>query len=126
MKVLVVDDSRLAGQHLAEMFSEFPEVELLGQVGDGFKAIESIKALTPDVVILEIDLPGGNGLEILKDVKRENLASIVMVLTATPFPEYQKSSPGMVADFFFDKSIGFGRVRQTFKQLLEKSSRTVH
>ncbi len=126
MKVLIVDDSRLAGRHLAEMFSEFPEIELLGQVGDGFKAMDCINTVRPDVVILDVSLPARNGFDILKHVKQGNLASIVMVLTATPYTEYHERCAETTADFFFDKSLGFGRVRQTFKQLLEERSGTIH
>ena len=126
MKVLIVDDSKLAGRHLAEMFAEFPEIEPLGQVGDGLQAVDCIKTLKPDVVILEVNLLAQNGFEILKHVKREKLVSIVMVLTATPFRECRESCPEMMADFFFDKSVGFSRVRQTFKQLIEKRALSIH
>jgi len=126
MKVLVVDDSALTGSHLAAMFSEFPEIEPLGQVVDGLKAVDKIKRLKPDVVILDVVLPARNGFEILHCVKRENLAPIVMVLTGMPFVEYQESCPEALAVFFFDKYTGFGRVRQTFKQLIEAKLQCVH
>ena len=117
MKVLIVDDSRLAGRHLEEMFSEFPDIDMLGQVRDGHKAMDCIKAVKPDVVILEPSLSAANGFEILRLVKEGNLASVVMVLTAIPFPEYQECCPEMVADFFFDKSREFHRVREVLADM---------
>lgn len=126
MRVLIVDDSKVAGRHLAEMLSEFPEIELLGQVADGNEAVDRIRQQEPDVVILEVNLPSHDGFEVLKRVKQENAASIVMVLTGYPFLQYQERCGESGADFFFDKSIGFSVVRQTFKQLIERGSGTVH
>jgi chemotaxis response regulator CheB len=122
-----VDDSKLVGRHLANMLAEFPSIKSLGQVSNSLEALDQIKALRPDVVILEVDLPAHNGFQILERIKREKLAPMVMVLTATPLDEYWESCrEEAMADFFFDKTIGFGRVRQTFKQLLEKRVSSVH
>ena len=126
MKVLVVDDSTIVGERIAVMLSEFTEIELLDQVKDGLKAVERIRALKPDVVILDIGLPGRNGVEILEDVKREKLAPIVMILTNYPYPQYQQRCAEAGADYFFDKSIEFDRVPQTFKQLIHGSSTSMN
>lgn len=124
MRVLVVDDSAIVGERLASILSEFEEIELLDQVKDGLKAMERIRTLKPDVVILDIGLPGRNGMEILEDVKREKLAPIVMILTNYPYPQYQQRCANAGADFFFDKSIEFDSVPQTFKQLIHGSSKS--
>jgi DNA-binding NarL/FixJ family response regulator len=125
MKVLIVDDSAIVGERLASILSEFEEVVLLDQVKDGLEALERIRTLKPDVVILDIGLPGRNGMEILEEVKREKLAPIVMILTNYPYPQYQQRCVEAGADFFFDKSIEFDRVPQTFKQLIHGSSKSL-
>jgi len=122
MKVLVVDDSAIVGERLASILSEFTEIELLDQVKDGLEAVERIRTLKPDVVILDIGLPGRNGIEVLRDIKREKMAPLVMILTNYPYPQYQERCAEAGADFFFDKSIEFDRVSQTFKQLIHGSS----
>ena len=122
MRVLVVDDSAIVGERLASILSEFEEIELLDQVKDGLKALERIRTLKPDVVILDIGLPGRNGMEILEEVKREKLTPVVMILTNYPYPQYQQRCTEAGADYFFDKSIEFDRVPQTFKQLIHGSS----
>ena len=126
MKVLVVDDSAIVGERLASMLSEFDEVVLLDQVKNGLEAVERIRTLKPDVVILDIGLPGRNGVEILEDIKREKLAPIVVILTNYPYPQYQQRCAEAGADFFFDKSIEFDRVPQTFKQLIHGSSQSAN
>jgi DNA-binding NarL/FixJ family response regulator len=125
MKVLIVDDSAIVGERLASILSEFPEIELLEQVKDGLEAVEYIRTLKPDVVILDIGLPGRNGMEILEEVKREKLAPVVIILTNYPYPQYQQRCAKAGADYFFDKSIEFDRVPQTFKQLIHGSSKSL-
>ena len=107
MKVLVVDDSAIVGERIAVMLSEFTEIELLDQVKDGLEAVERIRTLKPDAVILDIGLPGRNGIEVLADVKREKLAPIVIILTNYPYPQYQERCAEVGADYFFDKSTEF-------------------
>jgi DNA-binding NarL/FixJ family response regulator len=126
MKVLVVDDSAIVGERIAVMLSEFTEIELLDQVKDGLEAVERIRTLKPDAVILDIGLPGRNGIEVLADVKREKLAPIVIILTNYPYPQYQERCAEVGADYFFDKSIEFDRVSQTFKQLIHGSSMSMN
>jgi DNA-binding NarL/FixJ family response regulator len=125
MKVLIVDDSAIVGERLASILSEFPEIELLEQVKDGLEALEYIRTLKPDVVILDIGLPGRNGMEILEEVKSEEPAPVVMILTNYPYPQYQQRCAEAGADFFFDKSIEFDSVPQTFKQLIHGSSKSL-
>ncbi|HSB82262.1 MAG TPA: response regulator transcription factor [Candidatus Methylomirabilis sp.] len=126
MRVLVVDDSAIVGERIAAMLSEFTEIELLDQVKDGLEAVERIRTLSPDVVILDIGLPGRNGIEVLGDVKREKLVPIVMILTNYPYPQYQQRCVDAGADFFLDKSIEFDRVLQIFKQLIHGSSMSMN
>ena len=119
-----MDDSEIVGKRIAAMLSEFAEIELLDQVKDGVEAVERIRTLKPDAVILDIGLPGRTGIEVLQDIKREKLAPLVMILTNYPYPQYQRRCVEAGADFFFDKSIEFDRVLETFKQLIERSSKS--
>jgi DNA-binding NarL/FixJ family response regulator len=125
MKVLIVDDSAIVGERLASILSEFTEIEILEQVKDGLEAVERIRTLKPDVVILDIRLPRRNGMAILEDVKREKLAPLVMILTNYPYLQYQQRCAEAGADFFFDKCIEFDSVPQTFKQLIHGSSKSL-
>lgn len=119
-----MDDSEIVGKRIATMLSEFTEIELLDQVKDGLEAVERIRTLKPDAVILDIGLPGRSGIDILEDLKREKLAPLVIILTNYPYPQYQRRCVEAGADFFFDKSIEFDRVPETFKQLIERNPRS--
>ena len=73
MKALVVDDEPIARRELARLLREHPEVELLGQAGDVAEAVRQCEKHEPDLLFLDIHMPGGDGfdlLETLDDVPR--------------------------------------------------------
>ena len=62
MKVFIADDSPILRERLDAMLSELPGIKIVGQAGNVADAIETIRALHPDVVILDIRMPGGSGI----------------------------------------------------------------
>ena len=117
MKIFIADDSALVRERLAALVSEVEDIELIGQTGDAHGAIEAIQRLRPDVVILDIRMPGGTGLQVLEAVKRREVAPVVIVLTAFPYPQYRKKCLEAGAEFFFDKATEFDHIAQVLAQL---------
>jgi two-component system, LytTR family, response regulator len=68
MKVIIVDDERLARQELRTMLATFPGIEIVGECADAFSAIETINELKPDVVFLDIQMPGKTGFDLLEEL----------------------------------------------------------
>ncbi len=64
LRALIVDDEAPARGRLRQLLSERPDVEVVGEAEDGVEAIERIQELTPDVVFLDIQMPGCSGLEV--------------------------------------------------------------
>src|SRR5437660_102546 len=83
MRVLVVDDEPLARESLIRMLSEEPEVEIAGEAANGLEALERIADSDPDVVFLDIEMPGLNGFEVLN-----NLSNPPLIVFATAYDEY--------------------------------------
>lgn len=122
MKVFVVDDSHLVRERIIEMISELRGVEISGQAERAKEAVVSIQKLKPDVVILDIRLPGGNGIEVLKGIKKNKSTPIIIILTNYPYPQYKKKCKEAGADFFFDKATEFHKVVMALKKLIQESS----
>lgn len=120
MKVFIVDDSLVLRERLEEMLSDLPATEIVGYAQDVSGAITSIKELNPDVVILDIRMPGGSGIDVLQDIKKDNQTPVVIMLTNYPYPQYRKKCMDLGADFFFDKSTEFEKITAVFKQMIEK------
>ena len=83
MKILIVDDEEDARELLKHHLSKLERVELLGEAKDGKEAITMITKLQPDLVLLDIEMPEFNGIEVLK--RLENIPYIIFV---TAFNEY--------------------------------------
>lgn len=121
MKVLVVDDSALLRERLVSMISELPEIAKIGQAQNASQALNSVQKLNPDVVILDIRLSEGNGIEILQKIKKENSAPITIMFTNFPYPQYRKKCKESGADFFFDKSTEFHKITRVLNKIIRES-----
>ena len=118
MKVFIADDSQVMRERIIEMLSELPEIEIIGQAEDGLQATNLIEKLNPDVVILDIRMPRGNGMDVLQNIKKNNPALIVIMLTNYPYTQYRKKCMKAGADYFFDKSSEFEKVTEVLKELI--------
>jgi len=83
VKVLIVDDSATMRALIASAISADPELEVVGEAGDPYEAREAIKALNPDVVTLDVEMPKMTGLEFLEKVMRLRPTPVIMVSTLT-------------------------------------------
>lgn len=83
VRVLVVDDSPTMRQLISAALRRDPEIEVVGSAGDPLEARQAIKALDPDVVTLDVEMPNMNGLEFLEKIMRLRPTPVVMVSTLT-------------------------------------------
>lgn len=86
IRVLVVDDSALVRQILTHVLGDAPRIEVVGVARNGVEAVEAVKALSPDVVTLDIQMPEMDGMEALRLIVRDSDARVVM-LTSVDDPE---------------------------------------
>jgi YesN/AraC family two-component response regulator len=120
LKVFIADDSELIRERLADYVAELEGVELVGQTGEAGTALDCIHQLRPDVAILDIRMPGGNGVQVLEAIKRDGPAPVVIMLTAFPYPQYRRKCLDLGADYFFDKANEFEQVIEVLKQLRDE------
>jgi two-component system chemotaxis response regulator CheB len=83
IRVLIVDDSATMRSLIAAVLRRDPEIEVVGQAGDPLEAREAIKALNPDVITLDVEMPNMNGLDFLERIMRLRPMPVVMVSTLT-------------------------------------------
>ena len=110
LKVFIADDSLIVREHLVTMLDELAGVEIVGQAGTVTEAISAIRILQPDVVILDIRMPGGSGIDVLENIKQNDSTLKVIVLTNYPYPSYRQKCLQAGADFFLDKSTEFDQI----------------
>ncbi|MFC1937495.1 response regulator transcription factor [Chloroflexota bacterium] len=119
--MLIVDDSALIRDRLKDMLSELVEVEIAGEARDKSEAVDLTRKLNPDVVILDIRLLRGNGIEVLQEIKAGEPSPIILMLTNYPYPQYHVKCMAAGANFFFDKATEFVKVPEVLKQLISKA-----
>lgn len=118
LKVLIVDDSEIVRERLAAQVSEVPFVQLVGQAAEGLTALRLFQSGHPDVVVLDIELPGMTGFEILTQIKRQRPSCIVVMLSSYASGPFRLGCDRLGADFFFSKANEFERINDVLKAIL--------
>jgi two-component system LytT family response regulator len=79
MRALIVDDEPLARRGVVLRLRKFRDVEIVGECGDGSSAVQRILQLDPDVVFLDVQMPGMDGFEVLRALPREHLPAVIFL-----------------------------------------------
>ncbi|TDI89814.1 MAG: response regulator transcription factor [Caldithrix sp.] len=88
MKIFIADDHPIFRQGLLKIMEGDPELEIVGESGDGEEALQLIRSLCPDIAVLDISMPGMSGLEIVSEVQKESLKVEFIILTMFDEEEY--------------------------------------
>jgi DNA-binding NarL/FixJ family response regulator len=101
---LLVEDNVAFRESLREtLHSRFPAMGVT-EAGDGEQALQKIQALVPDLVFMDIKLPGENGLSLTKKIKAAHPHVVVVVLTSYDLPEYREAAFQYHANYFITKA----------------------
>jgi two-component system LytT family response regulator/two-component system response regulator LytT len=87
LSTLVVDDEQLASDELAYLLKEFPDVEIIASARNGLQAVKLIEDLEPDLVFLDVQMPGMDGLSVIRTLKERGIPLPYFVL-ATAYDQY--------------------------------------
>jgi DNA-binding NarL/FixJ family response regulator len=117
VKILIVDDSNVVRDRIVEMISSIAGVEIVGEAANSIEAIHMVNKLKPDVVTLDIRIPGESGIEVLKKIKRTQPSTTVLVLTNFPQEQYKNKCYQLGGDYFFSKSEEFEKVEEVINNL---------
>lgn len=115
MRALIIDDERLARKELANLLQEYPEIEIVGEAVNAEDAEEKIQALQPDLLFLDIQMPGKTGFELL-----ETLDSVPDVVFTTAYDEYALKAFDFNALDYLLKPIEPDRLKETVTKLINR------
>jgi DNA-binding NarL/FixJ family response regulator len=117
MRVLIADDNALVREGIAEIVSD-NAWEVCGQVSDGAQTLEQARALQPDLILLDISMPGTNGLEIAAAIKSEMPTIKVVIVSQHDFNKLLTDAQRKLADGFIDKSCLGTELASTIAKIL--------
>ncbi|MDB4448052.1 LytTR family transcriptional regulator DNA-binding domain-containing protein [bacterium] len=115
MRALIIDDERLARKELTNLLQEYPEIEIVGEAVNAEDAEEKIQALQPDLLFLDIQMPGKTGFELL-----ETLDSVPDVVFTTAYDEYALKAFDFNALDYLLKPIEPDRLKETVTKLINR------
>ena len=113
VRVLIVDDELLARERLADLLHAETGVEIVGTADTGTAAIEAIRALKPDLVFLDVQMPGKTGLDVVREVGPENMPVTVFV---TAYDQYALKAFELAAVDYLVKPFDDERFEQAFRR----------
>jgi DNA-binding NarL/FixJ family response regulator len=87
IRIVVVDDHAVVRRGLASMLSTAADIECVGTAADGPAALDLIQRLQPDVVLLDLSMPGESGIDLMRDLRKRDLDVRVLVLTSFSDPD---------------------------------------
>jgi two-component system, chemotaxis family, chemotaxis protein CheY len=104
IRTLLVDDSLDFLNSAADYLATRSEVEVVGRARSGYEAINQVAALHPDLVLMDLAMPGMTGLEATRSIKAGDSAPQVIILTLHDNAEYRQATAAVGADAFLPKS----------------------
>jgi len=120
MNVVLVDDSLLVRKRVANIISKIPGVKVIGEAGNSLEAIEVVRKTKPDVVILDIKIPGESGVKVLIKLKDEFEDLKIIMLTNYPDSQYKAECLMHGAEYFLSKSDEFDKLPEVFSKLRKR------
>lgn len=117
VSVVLADDSDVVRQRLRSAIAGIPGVAVVGEAPDAEQALAQIRTNAPDVVVLDMFMPGGGGTRVLQDLQGADARPIMLVFTNFAYPEYRDACLQLGADHFLDKSADLDRLLSIISQL---------
>ena len=122
IRALIADDSDIYVQRVFTLLAGLGGIEVVSRARNVPEAAEAVRHLKPDVVILDIGMPGGSGIDVLEGMNRNHETSLVIVLTNYSYAQYRKKCLQLGAGYFFDK-VELEKVAEVLRGLTGDSRR---
>jgi two-component system LytT family response regulator len=117
IRTLIVDDEPLARERLRELLDHRPDVAVIGEAEDGLAAVEAIREQVPNLVFLDVQMPGLNGIDVIEEVGREQMPVTVFV---TAYDQYAIKAFDLAAVDYLLKPFDDERFEQAFERARDR------
>jgi two-component system LytT family response regulator len=118
-RVLIVDDEAPARRKLRGQLARHAELEIAGEAANGLEAVEAIRTLKPDVVFLDVQMPGMTGFEVIEAIGTEAMPAVVFV---TAYDEFALDAFDVAAADYLLKPASEARLKRAVERALERNT----
>ena len=118
VRIVIAEDHTILREGLRSLLSSNVNFEVVGEAGDGREAIRQVKKLKPDLILSDLSMPRMNGMEAIKEIKRESPATKVLVLTVHRAEEYILATFRAGADGYILKDSTHSELLMAVKKVL--------
>jgi signal transduction histidine kinase/CheY-like chemotaxis protein len=112
-RVLLVDDHAMVRQGLRAILDHYPDLFIIGEAADGREAVSIAKKRTPDVIIMDINMPRMDGIEATKRIKQERPKTVIIAVSVNDTPQVRESMQNAGASAFVSKEEAGERLYET-------------
>jgi DNA-binding NarL/FixJ family response regulator len=116
--VLIVDDHAVWRQGIKDLLRNEPDLEVLGECADGNEAMQTIVSLTPDLVLMDVNMPGMNGMQVTRQIKSDRHKASIIMLTAYDDVEQAVHAIRAGAHAFCPKDVQPQRLLEVIRHVL--------
>ncbi len=120
MKALIIDDERLARNELRRLLENFPKIEIVGEASNADEAVKMVEELRPDLLFLDIQMPGKNGFELLEALEDDMIPEVIFT---TAYDEYALKAFEYNALDYILKPIDLPRLSEAVHRVFEEFDR---
>jgi DNA-binding NarL/FixJ family response regulator len=125
VRILIVDDHELVRRGLRSILQTRPEWEICGEAADGSKAVEKVRELKPDIVLLDITMPHMNGLDVARIIRRDVPQAKVIILSQYDEAEMRARAFEVGAQGYISKSDAARQLLLAIESLTSNHNPTV-
>ncbi|MBN1316603.1 MAG: response regulator transcription factor [Anaerolineales bacterium] len=117
LNILIVDDSDQVRRDLRTVLHLSPDLAVLGEASNGIEAVSAAAELMPDIVLMDLRLPGLDGFEAAEQIRKRNPDQKIIMLTIYDTPENKKRSDIAGIDLFIGKSVGIDKLVASIREI---------
>lgn len=122
IRVMLVDDHTVLRDSLKAYLALYPDIEVVGEAADGIEALSKVRQLHPDIVLLDLAMPGLSGVDVLRRIRKDAPDCKVVVLTQHELPEYILPALREGAKGYILKRAGGNEVVQAIRAVAQGES----
>lgn len=115
ISTIIVDDEQLASEELGFLLREFPEIDVVATGGNGIEAVSLIESMEPDLVFLDVQMPGADGLSVIRQLREKGIP-LPYFIFATAYDQYAVEAFALEAMDYLLKPVEKERLAQTIER----------